>query len=74
MTIRNKEDDYATQKKEVDGLSPEEEALIANCNVKEKLIMKLEEIDNKLMHLIESNEYMKKEVEETNDQDEAIEY
>ena len=33
----NKEDDYLTKKRD-DVLSPEEEQMIANCNVKEKLI------------------------------------
>ena len=35
-----------------------------SCDVKEALILKLEEFDNQLHHLIESNKYFEKELEE----------
>jgi len=54
MTLRNKEDDYLTQKKdgEDEGLTKEEEELVSNCNIKEKLIVKLEELDHKIFMLL----------------------
>ena len=67
MTLRNKEDDYLTQKKdgEDEGLTKEEEELVSNCNIKEKLIVKLEELDHKIFMLLQSNQYLKEELEDT---------
>ena len=61
MDIKNKEDKYLTQKKDGEediGLTAEEEELISNCNIKEKLILKLEDLDNKIFMLINSNKYL----------------
>ena len=55
MNLRNKEDDYLTEKqngKDDIGLTREEEEMIGNCNVKEKLILKLEDLDNKIFMLL----------------------
>ena len=41
------------------------------CDIKEGLIMKLEQIDNQIYHLMQSNDYMQQETENTQDNDEA---
>ena len=49
-----------------------EVAIPSTCDVKEALVVKLEEIDNKIFHLLNSNQYLKDEIKE--DPDAAEEY
>ena len=39
-----------------------EVAIPSTCDVKEALVLKLEEIDNKIFHLVRSNKYLKAEI------------
>ena len=50
----------------------DEIAIPSTCDVKEALVVKLEEIDNKIYHLINSNQYLKDEILE--DPESAEEY
>ena len=54
---KNKEDKQLTNEAD-DLLSAEDQALVWNCDLKEKLIVKLQELDLKLYHLIQSNLYL----------------
>ena len=77
MSIRpktNKEDDYQTTQKD-NILSPEEEEMLGgNCNLKEKLILVLEDLDNKIFMLIKSNMYFKSEIKDSTNLMEISEY
>ena len=68
----NKEDSYETLKKEGDLLFDVDESMLGGrCDVKEALVVKLEEFDNKIYQLIMSNQYLTQEAEETQDKEEA---
>ena len=52
----NKEDSYATMEKKGDLLFDVDESMLGGrCDVKEALIVKLEEFDNKIYQLLMSN-------------------
>ena len=77
----NTEDQYLTEKKQKDfsdlsnaGDKYDEVDIPATCDVKESLIAKLEECDNKIYHLLESNKYLVEECQDPNNKDEVEEY
>ena len=78
---RNAEDSYATEQKPKNfedvgssGTKYDEVEIPATCDVKEALVDKLEECDNKIYHLIASNKYLKEEIKDPENKDEVEEY
>ena len=66
---QNKEDTYHTQK--ADGLNADGEVDVPqDCNVKEALLYKIEDIDEKINHLIQSNKFFELEIQENPDDEE----
>ena len=77
----NKEDTYLTTERRVDQIQfgnskpgcAGQVDIPETCDVKDALILKLEEIDNKIYHLINSNKYFKEEIQATKDKPEDYE-
>ena len=77
----NQEDTYETMQKPKNfddrgssGAKYEDVEIPATCDVKETLIDKLEELDNKIYHLLESNKYLQEEIKDTETKQEVEEY
>ena len=73
MVIRNREDTYETTQKE--SQSVEIGDIPETCDVKDALICKLEELDNKIYQLEKSNKLMEQEIDSPEtDPEDALEY